>query len=83
MESPSAQRVARTAAHWGTRPSQLLAVADEVVAFALDEALAAVDDIAQAWASERARGKAGIPPGQRYATDDDYDDAGLPRGNEG
>ena len=46
-----------------------------MVAFALDEALATVDDIAQAWARERASGKPGIDPAQRYAGDADFDDA--------
>lgn len=53
-----------------------------MVAFALDEALATVDEIATLWDQERARGKAGLPPGQRYATDADYDDADIPRRNE-
>lgn len=46
-----------------------------MVAFALDEALAMVDDIANRWAAERASVKPGIDPTQRYAGDADFDDA--------
>lgn len=47
------------------------------MAFALDEALAVVHEVARAWAQERAGKKPGasIPEGQRLASDDDYDDA--------
>lgn len=50
-----------------------------MVAFALDEALAMVHDIAEAWAHERASKKPGetLPDDQRYAAEDDYDDADV------
>ena len=66
----------RTAKHWGTRPSLLLGERDDVVAFALDEALAVSDDIALRWASEQ-KPKDPIDwlqPGERLATEDDYQD---------
>lgn len=72
MGSPEAIHLAATARHWSVRPSQLLGVPDEVTAYALDEALRMVEQVAEA----RAMGSAmsGLPPDQQLAPDSVYDD---------
>ena len=75
MESPEAERLTRTARHWGTRPSLLLRLEDDVIAFALDEALAASDLIADRKAAEKPARDESLRPDERYSVDEDYDDA--------
>jgi hypothetical protein len=73
VASPEALRVARTASRWGTRPSRMLGLVDDVTAFALDEALdmrLSVDELRAV--SERKRGKP--PDGTTWATEADYCD---------
>lgn len=61
-----------TARMWGTRPSRLLAMEDDVVAYALDEALAlriALEANQPAAPATRSRLKGpAIPEGTRYLT---------------
>lgn len=66
-----------TAKHWGTRPSLLLRLEDDVTAFALDEALAVSDRIAErcAMTPTPTAEEGGLRPGERYASDEDYEDA--------
>lgn len=45
-------------------------------AYLLDEALAVRADVEDLRQQARAKGKAVLPPGQRYSTEADYDDAG-------
>lgn len=51
-----------TAKAWGLRPSSMLGERDEVVAFALDEALATVHAIAERRAAESATKHSEAPP---------------------
>lgn len=56
-----------TAKMFGTRPSELLGLADPVVALALDEAVA-LRVIYEERRAQTKPGKGAIPPGQRYET---------------
>ena len=65
--------MARTAQAWASRPSTLMGMGDEVMAFWLDEALALRLDIEALRAIDE--GKRGpLPPGLRWASEADYDD---------
>lgn len=67
-----ALELARTASHWSTRPSLLLGITDDRIAFALDEALAMREMIADRWAREGRRSAVGWDPSkERDALADD------------
>lgn len=71
VASPEGERLARMAMAWGVRPSAVLGEPDEVVAFALDEALATVHAISE----RRAQKNVGAPAGERFLDVADLEDA--------
>lgn len=78
VASATALRLAQTAKHWGVQSpaTTYLHEHDDVRAYLLDEALAVRADVEDRRQQARAQGKAVLPPGQRYSTEADYDDAG-------
>jgi len=75
IRSPSALRLARTASRLGVRPSTLLGVGDEVVAYLLDEATGIVEQVADAQVDNAAA--AGLAPGEQIAPDSVYEDGPI------
>ena len=65
--------MARTASRWGTRPSSLLGLVDDVTAYALDEALDMRLTVAELTAEKH--GDRRPPPDVGSATDADAPDS--------
>lgn len=61
-----------TAQRWGQTPSRSLGLSDDVVAYALDEALATRVEVEELRAAKDRPDK--LPAGQRYATEADVSD---------
>lgn len=77
MTSRESMRLARTADRWGTTPSRMLAIRDEVTAFLVDEALATRLELAEFRERLAAMGRPkddDLLPDERYEDPSDVED---------